>query len=158
MDYQRLYRARFSERDKKEKAIIWEVLCNEFLNKFIRSTDWVLDIGAGYCEFINNIKCGTKYAIDLNEDIREYADRDVQVIIGDCKEMQDIPDKKFDVAFMSNFLEHMNSKDEIEAMLINIKSKLRDNGILVILQPNIKYFIEITGIILIIISLYLILV
>ena len=26
----------------------------------------VLDIGAGYCEFINNIQCAQKYAIDLN--------------------------------------------------------------------------------------------
>lgn len=45
---------------------VWKVLTRYFFQKWARPTDVVLDLGAGYCEFINNIYAGKKYALDLN--------------------------------------------------------------------------------------------
>ena len=66
MDLEALYRHRFDEDDLPAKLAIWNVLCEDFFSKFITSTDTVIDVGAGYCEFINNVKCKRRIAIDLN--------------------------------------------------------------------------------------------
>lgn len=62
----KLYQVRYSKEAKKKKTAIWKVLCREFLQKFIKEDDAVLDIAAGHCEFINNIVCGKKYAVDID--------------------------------------------------------------------------------------------
>jgi hypothetical protein len=41
----------------------------------------VLEIGAGYCEFINSIRAKRKVAFDLNRDIKKFAKDSVEVVI-----------------------------------------------------------------------------
>lgn len=68
-----LYGNRFNEHERNQKERIWRVLCTDFFQRYVRPSDTVLDVGAGYCEFINNIKCASKIALDLNEDTQVYA-------------------------------------------------------------------------------------
>src|SRR3972149_11677749 len=94
----RLYRLRF-EKDIKIRNEIWKVLCQDFFQKYIKTTDTICDLGAGFCEFINNIKAQNKSAIDVNPESRKYAASDVQVVA--CKSVnlaQKIKDK-LDVVF-----------------------------------------------------------
>ena len=74
----------------------------------MRPSDVVVDVGAGYCEFINNIRAGRKIAVDLNPRVREFAQPDVA---GHQRELHrarlDADDASADVVFMSNFLEHL---------------------------------------------------
>ena len=49
----KLYKKRF-EGELYKKNEIWKVLCSSFFQKYITEKDLVVDIGAGYCEFINN--------------------------------------------------------------------------------------------------------
>ncbi|EKD66949.1 MAG: hypothetical protein ACD_48C00660G0001, partial [uncultured bacterium] len=44
---------------------------------------------------------------------------------------------KAHVVFMSNFLEHLESKDEVLAVLIAARSLLKKGGTILIMQPNI---------------------
>src|SRR3989338_3505443 len=81
--WQDLYRQRFNSFERIRKLKLWQVLCQEYLQKFIRHKDTVLDLGAGSCEFINSIKCREKIAIDGNRQLLKVAKKDVKVIVGD---------------------------------------------------------------------------
>lgn len=135
----KLYSTRFDDQEQKNKARIWEVLCSDFFQRYVRPTDTVLDVGAGYCEFINNIICGAKIALDLNEDTPRYAAAGVRVVQCMSNNMVDIADSSVDVAFASNFFEHMPTKEVFLQTLREIYRVLRPGGKLLILQPNIRF-------------------
>ena len=59
----KIYRRRFNEYECEQKNKIWKVLCPNFFQQFIPVDAVVLDVGAGYCEFINNIRCFKKIAV-----------------------------------------------------------------------------------------------
>lgn len=118
-------------------------MCEEYFQKFIdRDNDVVLDIAAGYCEFLNNISAKKKIAVDLNEDIRKFAGKDVEIVISDCKNIEQLGSDSVDKIFISNFLEHLNNTDEIIAVLGECYRILRKGGKIMILQPNIFYVKE----------------
>ncbi len=133
-----LYKNRFKEKELEEKYKIWKVLYHNFLYKFISETDIVLDLAAGYCEFINNISCAKKIALDLNTDIQKFADKNVQIIISDASNIK-LENNSVDVCFISNFFEHMPTKNAILNVLNECYRVLKINGKIIILQPNIKY-------------------
>jgi ubiquinone/menaquinone biosynthesis C-methylase UbiE len=134
-----LYRARFTKRELNEKLRVWRVLTRHFFQRYVRKSDTVLDIGAGYCEFINNIHAKRKIAVDINKDIIKFAGKDVEVVFNDCKRLKDVPDSSVDVVFISNILEHLRDANEIEMTLLEAKRVLAKGGILMVMQPNIKY-------------------
>lgn len=136
-NFSECYVNRFSQSERLNKNVMWKTLCSTYIQNYIGRTDTVMDIGAGYCEFINNIKCGQRIAVDLNPDTRKTANRDVYVI---NKSIFDIPTKynhSINVVFLSNFLEHLNSKDEILNVLAKIYKLLKPSGKIILLQPNI---------------------
>jgi SAM-dependent methyltransferase len=135
----RLYRARFSSSDIAKKDRVWAILCDSFFGRFVNPGDRVLEIAAGYCEFINHIKCGEKYAYDANPDTVAHAAKDVKVVVGDCRNMSELAREYFDVAFASNFFEHLESKHDMDLVLTQTRERLRPGGRLLVLQPNIRY-------------------
>jgi SAM-dependent methyltransferase len=135
----RLYRARFAASEIAEKDRVWAILCQSFFSRFVKPSDRVLDIAAGYCEFINNIDCAQKYAYDANPDTARFAAKDVTLVVGDCREMSALPPTSFDIVFVSNFFEHLESKHDIDVVLKQVFERLRPRGHLLILQPNIRY-------------------
>lgn len=138
-DLQGLYQNRFPEAELDQKNAIWKVLCEEYFSRFVASDATVVDVGAGYCEFINNIAAGRKLAIDLNLDTGKFAAPDVEVIHNDASAMTDIDSDSVDVVFMSNFLEHLPGKAEVLATLREARRVIRPSGRLMILQPNIRF-------------------
>jgi len=138
MQLEKLYRHRFDESELPAKLAIWRVLCDDFFARYVRPSDVVVDIGAGYCEFINNIRAGRKIAVDLNPRVREFAHADVQVINESCTTLASLPDASADVVFMSNFLEHLPSKQMVFDTLAEARRLLRPGGRLMILQPNVR--------------------
>ncbi|MBV8135015.1 MAG: class I SAM-dependent methyltransferase [Deltaproteobacteria bacterium] len=135
----RLYRVRFAPVEIAEKERVWAILCRDFFSRFVKSSDHVLDIAAGYCEFINNINCAKKYAYDANPDTAGFATKDVTVLLGDCRDMSALPPASYDVVFVSNFFEHLESKHDIDRVLNQVFERLRPGGRLLVLQPNIRY-------------------
>jgi SAM-dependent methyltransferase len=135
----KLYRSRFNPEEIKKKNRLWKVLCREFFQKYIPENASVLDIGAGYCEFINNIKAGTKYAVDLNPDTIRFAGSDVKVVICRADQLDFLADGSVDVVFMSNFLEHLDTKNEVLVILKEAHRALKPGGRILVLLPNIRY-------------------
>lgn len=139
MDLTSLYRHRFEEAELPAKNRIWQVLCEDFFSRYVGAGDVVVDIGAGYCEFINNIRCGRKIAVDLNPEVARRAGADVEVINESCMAIASLPEGSVDVVFMSNFLEHLPDKAAVLATLRECHRLLRPGGRAIILQPNIRF-------------------
>ncbi len=139
MNLQKIYQTRFQELELPLKNQIWKVLCTDFFNRFVKPTDKVVDLGAGYCEFINNIECHTKIAIDLNADVKKFAHPNVQVIHESCLAIRSLADDSVDIVFMSNFLEHLLTKQQVFDTLQECKRILKPGGKMLILQPNIRF-------------------
>lgn len=132
-----MYKRRFGN-DIEFRNKMWEILCRDFFQKYIPESSAVLDVGAGYCEFINKIKAIKKIALDLNPDITEFASSDVETVLSGSTYLGQIKDASIDIAFTSNFLEHL-SKEDIVKTFQEVYRVLKKNGKFLIIQPNIRY-------------------
>lgn len=137
-DLQRIYEARFT-RDRDYRQQVWQVLTGEFFSRFIGKNETVLDLGCGYGEFINNMPCGRKIAMDLNPDAAGLLSPGVRFIEQDCSERWPLEDGSLDAVFTSNFFEHLPGKAVLGRTLDEVKRCLAPGGRLIALGPNIRY-------------------
>jgi len=135
-----LYRERFPDASSGRRGAVWKTICRSWLSSHISADARVLEIGAGYCEFINNIRAAERVAVDLNPETRRHARPGVTVHEIAAESLADrVPPGYFDVAFMSNFLEHCRSRDHVLAILRNVAVVLKPAGRVLILGPNFRY-------------------
>jgi SAM-dependent methyltransferase len=147
MDIQQLYTNRFdTDRILARKNKIWQVLCKHFFQKQVSEESIILDIAAGYCEFINNIKAKEKIAFDLNPDTKRHANESIRTIEDSFFNMDaHLQGKKVDVIFASNIFEHLDTKDQVVWAIKKCSEVLKEQttqskgGKLMILQPDIRY-------------------
>lgn len=123
---------------QKERKIVWKELAMH-LQRYINPKSSVLDVGSGYCDFINFIKASKKYALDKYLDPNKFALPNVTKLFGDFSLLEKrIENDSLDVVFASNFFEHLK-EEELEKCVRVLKLKLKRGGILIILQPNYRY-------------------
>lgn len=101
------------------------------------NAETVLELGAGYCDFINAFSAERKIAFDLNPEMREFAEPEVDLRIADATRLDGLEDASIDLVFASNFLEHLD-RQELERLLPNIHRVLRPGGRLILIQPNFR--------------------
>jgi len=134
-DLEAVYRHRFSDEERKSMRAVWQVLVEHFFQRWVKSTDSVLDVGAGLCNFINLIKADRRFAMDVDPSTQERCAQGVKWIntghINDCAKAG-----PFDVIFMSNFLEHLPNSESVLEILKDARRILKPNGKIMILQPN----------------------
>ena len=139
MKLPRLYALRFNPGEQERKQRVWRVLCRSFFQRYVKPEDTVLDLGACYCEFINQIACRRRIALDLSDEVRLHAAAGVEVVQAASTDLRALPSGTVDVAFASNFFEHLASKQDLLKTLSEVRRVLRPGGRLLILQPNIRY-------------------
>lgn len=122
----------------KRREILWKTLCEVYFQKLISEKDCVMELGAGYGHFINNIKCKRRIAVDIWDGLKKYVNPGIECHIGDVKELAFIEDKSIDFIFASNLFEHLSQSD-FALILEQLRLKLSDHGTLNILQPNFRY-------------------
>jgi len=132
------YRLRFSNL-KKYRNEVWEILCASFFSKFVTPMDYVLDLGSGWGEFINNIDAKIKYAMDLNPDSEMYLLDNIKFLHQDCSHEWQIQSEFLDIVFTSNFFEHLSNKHQVARTISEAYRCLKNNGRFICLGPNIKY-------------------
>ena len=137
---EQLYGHRFPPNMRERRIAVWRLLCKLWLARYIAPEARVLEIGAGYCEFINNIKASERIAVDINPETRRQAAPGVTVYEAAAEDLADVlPQGRFDVVFLSNFLEHCRSRDRVLSVLRAAVTVLRPNGRLLVLGPNFRY-------------------
>lgn len=139
MNFKKIYEYRFQQVDHSKKKIVWKELSNWLFYKYLNLPEKILDPAGGMCEFINAVPASEKWTIDVEEDfIMKFANKDVKVIIGSSLEVK-IPDNYFDGIFVSNFLEHLMSQEEVATFLKRMFDSIKKNGRIVVMGPNFKY-------------------
>ena len=134
----RLYRARFSDDERDAKSRLWRVLCHAFFSKYSSPDATVLDLGAGYCDWVNNVTAARRIAVDLNPDVKRFAHPDVEVHLLPFDRLGDVvADDSIDLAFASNVFEHLRGPDALLEVLLAVRTALKPGGSLMVMQPNV---------------------
>jgi SAM-dependent methyltransferase len=116
---------------------LWRVLC-AYLQFQVPEDGAVLELGGGYCHFINNIRAAKKHVVDLYPAIRTNAAEGVTPHVQSCTDLGNFEPASFDIVFASNLFEHLTA-DQLADTLASVRRVLRDTGKLLIIQPNFKY-------------------
>lgn len=128
------YESRFKFNPIRRK--VWGEIAR-YHQKFIPKNATVVDLGAGYCDFINLIKAGKKYAVDTSVETPNYKEKDVEFIQAAAWSMPMIPDNSVDVVHASNLFEHF-SDEELEKVITEVRRVLKNGGKLILMQPNYR--------------------
>jgi SAM-dependent methyltransferase len=139
---QAVYRRRFAGIEQRRVAV-WQTLARHYFRRWVNPTDTVVDVGAGYCEFINSISAAHKYALDSNPATREKAASGVTVLSQEAAKPWSLPSESVNVVFSSNFFEHLPSKQDLARCLAEAFRVLRPQGLLIALGPNIRFCFDV---------------
>lgn len=138
MNFQKIYEYRFKDVNHRQKQIVWQEIAR-YVYGLANQPETVLDPAGGMCEFINNVPSAEKWTIDLNREFLDrYADASVKQVIGNNLTVE-LPDDYFDLVFISNFLEHLDSQEQVAEFLGKMSRALKKGGSIVIMGPNYKY-------------------
>lgn len=132
------YRRRFGA-DVEYRDAVWRVLTRDCFQRYIEPEGTVLDLGAGWGEFIRNIKAKRRIAMDLNPDVPSRLGSGIEVILQDCSEEWQVAEESVDVVFTSNFFEHLPDKDALRRTLREALRCLKRGGRIICLGPNIRF-------------------
>lgn len=138
MDLDRIYEYRFRGIDRTKRQMVWKELAG-FIYERLHHPQVMLDPAAGMCEFINNIPSVERWAVDMNGPfLKEHALPEVHQVIADTL-LADLPKDYFDGVFVSNFLEHLYSQEEVAGFLTKMHGHLKPGGRIAVMGPNFKF-------------------
>jgi SAM-dependent methyltransferase len=130
------HESRFTFDSRRE--VLWRTLCRSYFQKLIPAQGCVLELGAGYGHFINNITAARRIAVDIWPGMTEYIKPPVETRVGSAGDLAWLPDQSVDFVFASNLFEHLERNDFL-SLLAQLQRKLTASGTLNILQPNYRY-------------------
>ncbi|MGA2983973.1 MAG: class I SAM-dependent methyltransferase [Terriglobia bacterium] len=139
---QAVYNRRFAGIEQR-RVEVWQTLTRHYFHRWVKPTDTVVDLGAGYCEFINSIPAAHKYALDSNPATADKAAPDVTVLSQEAAHKWSMPPESVDVVFSSNFFEHLTTKQDFARCLSEAYRVLRPQGLLIALGPNIRFSFDV---------------
>ncbi len=132
-----VYEQRFSHEDQAGKEEIWREL-GRFLQRYIKADARVVDIACDLGYFIRNVRAAERWATDIR-DVSSSLPKDVRFVPASGLDLAEVlPNNYFDIAFFSNYLEHLPSTEAVLQQLRVTHSILKPGGSVVILQPNIR--------------------
>ena len=135
---QALYERRF-EGQQAYRQHVWRVLLEDFFQRHVPADAAVLDLGCGHGEFINQVRCRQRFAMDLNPAAGSQLAPEVKLLAQDCSQPWALPDASLEVVFTSNFFEHLPHKQALADTLAQAHRCLKPGGRLIALGPNVKY-------------------
>lgn len=119
-----------------ERSRIWGYIC-DYLARWIPADAEVLELGAGWCDFANQVTARRVVALDQDPTVQLAAADGVQAVVGDCTDLHMFSADEFDVVMASNLLEHLD-RAACDALLDEAARVLRPGGRLVLVQPNFR--------------------
>ncbi len=120
----------------EDRTVVWKEIVR-YLEKYIPKDGTILDIGAGYCDFINNVDSKNRIALDYSPDLNKYAKEEIIQINSSVTDMSKVVSNTVDVVFASNLFEHLTDA-ELETTMGEVKRVLKKDGRLILMQPNYR--------------------
>lgn len=133
---ERYFETRFAADPRRE--ILWRTLVQHYFQAQIPSDGCVLELGAGYGHFINNVRARRRIAQDHWPGFTQHLQPNVESHVGPIEELSFLDDDSIDYVFASNLFEHI-TQEEFASVLGQLRRKLKRTGVLTILQPNYRY-------------------
>jgi SAM-dependent methyltransferase len=120
------------------RNVVWATVARH-LARYIPPDAAVLELGAGYCDWINNVRAARRVALDVWTDLPAFAAPGVEPVVLDASlGLQSLGSSSFDAVLASNFLEHF-APDVAASLVDDVRTLLRPGGRFVIVQPNFRY-------------------
>ena len=120
------------------RDVLWQSLWRYRFSAMVRPDDCVLDLGAGYGNFINSVVARRRIAVDAWDGFPAHLAPGIEHNVGSVTDLEFLEDSAVDFAFASNLFEHL-TKDDFSTVLAALRRKLSANGTLTIVQPNYRY-------------------
>jgi len=130
------FQTRFSADPRRET--LWKTLVQYYFQPRIPQDSCVLELGAGYGHFINNVRAQRRIAQDQWPDFAQQLAPGVESHVGPVTDLSFLADSSVDFVFASNLFEHVTQQD-FAAVLKQLRRKLTPKGTLTVLQPNYRY-------------------
>ena len=120
------------------RPIVWKVVA-EHLAPWVPPAGHVLEVGAGYCDWINNVAAARRVAVDLWPEVTRFAAPGVEAVVLDAaRDLPTLGAASFDTVLASNILEHF--EPGVAASVVDdIGRVLKPGGRLLIIQPNFRH-------------------
>jgi len=120
------------------RAVVWQIIADH-LAHWIPSDAHVLEIGAGYCCWINAVKAKRRVAVDIWPEMPRHAAAGVEPLSLDVSSaLPSLGRAVFDVVLASNVIEHFDP-GTASAVVEHVAALLRSGGRLIVIQPNFRY-------------------
>jgi cyclopropane fatty-acyl-phospholipid synthase-like methyltransferase len=120
------------------RAVVWRVVAAH-LSAWIPAGAHVLEIGAGYCDWINHVTAVRRVAVDVWPDMARHAAAGVETVTLDAGiDLRTVGEGRFDVVLASNVLEHF-APDAVARVVDDVAAVLRPGGRFIVIQPNFRY-------------------
>jgi SAM-dependent methyltransferase len=132
-----LYDARFDTAMRQRKLAMWAAIAS-YLSRYVAPDKPVLDLGCDEGYFIRNIRSSERWASDIR-DMSSALPSDIKFVQSDGLQLRSVlPAAHFGTVFISNYLEHLRSKEHVIEQLHVTYDLLAPGGRAIILQPNIR--------------------
>lgn len=139
LDLAKVYKFRFDGLAQEKKSATWAII-TRWIERKLGAAKVVLDPAAGLGEFIVASKAIERWACDLSDQRTDWP-AGVTTRFGDIYKV-DLPEQYFDFIFVSNFLEHLATPDDVYKYLMKLRKSLKPGGKIAIMGPNFRYCVE----------------
>ena len=136
MSSEAYFRTRFAPDVRRE--VLWRTLWRYHFSRLVLESDCVLELGAGYGHFINQVAAKRRIALDSWDEFVNYLQPGIESRVGSVTDLSFLEPSSVNFVFASNVFEHI-SQEDFASVLRQLKRALVTNGTLNILQPNYHY-------------------
>lgn len=121
----------------ERRARLWDHL-TRYLSAYVPADAAVLELGAGYCYFINKVPARRRVALDISREMLQWKGPEVEGVCMDALDyLRSTEAEQFDFILASNFFEHFEWP-QLDGMIREIVRCLRPSGRLAVIQPNFR--------------------
>jgi SAM-dependent methyltransferase len=137
IDYQRLYEYRFRRIRQSRRELVWGAIA-PVVYEWLGRPERVLDPAAGRYEFLNAVPAQERWGVDTVQHEQAVSRGGTRILVSEIM-LADLPSSYFDGIFVSNFLEHLDSPDDVYLFLRKMWECARPGGRIVVTGPNFRY-------------------
>lgn len=133
---QSYFQTRFSPDQRRE--ILWRTPYRHPFSRLISPEDCVLELGAGYGHFINQVVARRRIALDQWEGFTSYLQLGVESRVGDVTDLSFLDPGSVDFAFASNLFVYL-TQDQFAVTFEQLRHELKGSGTLNVLPPDYRF-------------------